>query len=72
MLIALGTGLFKPNISALVGDLYARDDVRRDAGFSLFYMGINVGAFLRAAGHGFSGAKRAVQGLARGSRLRSR
>jgi proton-dependent oligopeptide transporter, POT family len=46
ILIALGTGLFKPNISALVGALYARDDARRDAGFSLFYMGINIGAFL--------------------------
>ena len=46
VLIALGTGLFKPNISALVGALYARDDDRRDAGFSLFYMGINIGAFL--------------------------
>jgi POT family proton-dependent oligopeptide transporter len=44
LLIVLGTGLLKPNISAIVGDLYARDDVRRDAGFSLFYMGINTGA----------------------------
>lgn len=46
ILIALGTGLFKPNISALVGALYGRDDPRRDAGFSLFYVGINIGAFL--------------------------
>jgi POT family proton-dependent oligopeptide transporter len=45
-LIAAGTGLLKPNISAIVGHLYAPDDVRRDAGFSLFYMGINLGAFL--------------------------
>ncbi len=46
ILIALGTGLLKPNISALVGQLY-KDDVgaRRDAGFSIFYMGINIGAF---------------------------
>ena len=43
-LIALGTGLFKPSISALVGALYAKDDGRRDAGFSIFYMGINIGA----------------------------
>lgn len=43
-LIIIGTGLLKPNISAIVGQLYARDDERRDAGFSLFYMGINVGA----------------------------
>jgi POT family proton-dependent oligopeptide transporter len=52
-LIALGTGLFKPNISALVGALYPRDDVRRDAGFSLFYMGINVGAFFAPLITGF-------------------
>lgn len=52
-LIALGTGLFKPNISALVGALYGRDDVRRDAGFSLFYMGINVGAFFAPLVTGF-------------------
>lgn len=45
-LVACGTGLLKPNISSMVGSLYARDDDRRDAGFSLFYMGINVGAFL--------------------------
>ncbi len=45
-LIAIGTGLLKPNISAIVGQLYAQDDDRRDAGFSLFYMGINVGALL--------------------------
>ncbi len=46
LLIVLGTGLLKPNISAIVGDLYAENDAKRDAGFSLFYMGINVGAFL--------------------------
>jgi len=44
-LIVIGTGLLKPNVSTLVGSLYERDDVRRDAGFSLFYMGINLGAF---------------------------
>jgi len=46
VLIALGTGLLKPNISTMVGSLYAPDDERRDAGFSIFYMGINLGAFL--------------------------
>ena len=46
VLIALGTGLLKPNISTMVGALYSPTDVRRDAGFSIFYMGINVGAFL--------------------------
>ena len=42
--IIAGTGLLKPNISAVVGELYARNDPRRDAGFTLFYMGINLGA----------------------------
>ncbi|MCA9736817.1 MAG: peptide MFS transporter, partial [Gemmatimonadetes bacterium] len=45
-LVALGTGLLKPNVSAMVGDLYADRGARRDAGFSIFYMGINLGAFL--------------------------
>jgi POT family proton-dependent oligopeptide transporter len=44
VLIALGTGLLKPNISTIVGQLYPVGDVRRDAGFSIFYMGINLGA----------------------------
>lgn len=46
VLIVLGTGLLKPNVSALVGSLYAENDERRDAGFSVFYMGINLGAFI--------------------------
>jgi POT family proton-dependent oligopeptide transporter len=45
VLIAVGTGLLKPNISAMLGNLYGKDDPRRDSGFSIFYMGINVGAF---------------------------
>ena len=45
VLIALGTGFLKPNISALVGGLYAPGDTCRDAGFSIFYTGINIGAF---------------------------
>jgi len=45
-LIVIGTGLLKPNVSSMVGSLYTRDDVRRDAGFSVFYMGINLGAFI--------------------------
>ncbi|WP_428965480.1 peptide MFS transporter [Micromonospora fluostatini] len=44
-LIVVGTGLLKPNISTMVGDLYPRDSPRRDAGFSIFYMGINIGGF---------------------------
>jgi POT family proton-dependent oligopeptide transporter len=42
----IGTGFFKPNISTMVGSLYKKDDTRRDAGFSLFYSGINIGALL--------------------------
>src|SRR5262245_48203773 len=45
-LIVVGTGLLKPNVSTVVGSLYAQGDPRRDAGFSIFYMGINLGAFL--------------------------
>jgi POT family proton-dependent oligopeptide transporter len=45
-LIAIGTGLLKPNISIMVGGLYGENDPRRDSGFSLFYMGINVGAVM--------------------------
>ncbi|HEY0178028.1 MAG TPA: oligopeptide:H+ symporter [Dokdonella sp.] len=45
-LVIVGNGLFKPNISTMVGHLYARDDRRRDAGFTIFYMGINAGGFV--------------------------
>ena len=45
-LIAVGVGFLKPNISTIVGRLYASNDPRRDSGFTIFYMGINVGAFL--------------------------
>lgn len=45
LLIAFGCGAFKPNISTQVGELYARDDPRRDRAYSIFYVGINVGAF---------------------------
>jgi POT family proton-dependent oligopeptide transporter len=44
-LLIFGTGLLKPNVSTIVGQLYGRSDKRRDAGFSIFYMGINLGAF---------------------------
>jgi POT family proton-dependent oligopeptide transporter len=53
VLIALGTGLLKPNISTMVGQLYSPDDKRRDAGFSIFYMGINLGAFISPFVTGF-------------------
>lgn len=42
----IGTGFFKPNISSMVGQLYKENDVRQDAGFSLFYAGVNFGAFI--------------------------
>lgn len=45
VLIVIGTGLLKPNVSSVVADLYPEGGARRDAGFSIFYMGINVGAF---------------------------
>ena len=45
-LIIVGTGFFKPNVSTMVGQLYGQNDPRRDAGFTIFYMGINLGAFL--------------------------
>jgi POT family proton-dependent oligopeptide transporter len=46
--LVLGNGLFKPNISTMVGDLYQDGDHRRDSAFTIFYMGINLGAFLSA------------------------
>ncbi len=45
-LVTIGTGLLKPNVSTMVGALYTPEDERRDAGFSLYYMGINTGAFI--------------------------
>src|SRR6267143_6428381 len=67
VLIAIGTGLLKPNISAMVGGLYRENDPRRDSGFSIFYMSINIGALLAplvcgylAQGESF---KRFVSGL---------
>jgi POT family proton-dependent oligopeptide transporter len=53
--IVLGTGLLKPNISAMVGDLYPEGGARQDAGFSIFYMGINIGAMLGQFITGFLG-----------------
>ncbi len=48
VLVCLGNGLFKPNITAMVGNLYTPGDPKRDAGFNIFYMGINIGACLSA------------------------
>jgi proton-dependent oligopeptide transporter, POT family len=52
-LIVIGTGLLKPNISTMLGGLYDKNDPRRDAGFSFFYMGINIGAALSPLVCGF-------------------
>jgi POT family proton-dependent oligopeptide transporter len=57
LLIVCGTGLLKPNISAIVGDLYPEGGARRDAGFSIFYMGINIGAFAGQLITGFLGER---------------
>lgn len=46
VLIVLGTGLLKPNVSSVVGEIYSEKDTRRDAGFSIFYMSINLGGFI--------------------------
>ena len=57
ILIVVGTGLLKPNISTMVGALYSENDPRRDAGFSIFYMGINLGALISPAGLRLPGAE---------------
>jgi POT family proton-dependent oligopeptide transporter len=53
--IVVGTGLLKPNVSSMVGALYAPEDTRRDAGFSIFYMGINLGAMISPLVCGYLG-----------------
>jgi proton-dependent oligopeptide transporter, POT family len=57
VLIVLGTGLLKANISSIVGQLYGKDDPRRDSGFSIFYMGINLGALVSPILCGYLGQK---------------
>jgi proton-dependent oligopeptide transporter, POT family len=54
-LIVIGTGLLKGNVSVIVGQLYSAEDQRRDAGFSIFYMGINLGAFVAPLVCGYLG-----------------
>ena len=56
-LIVVGTGFFKPCVSVMVGQLYGPDDTRRDSGFTIFYMGINLGAFLSPLVAGTLGQK---------------
>ena len=54
-LLILGNGMFKPNISSVVGSLYKKEPEKRDGGYSIFYMGINAGAFLGMMLCGFLG-----------------
>ncbi len=54
-LIVAGVGMLKPNISTMVGGLYTKGDIRRDKGFTIFYIGINVGAFLSSLIVGYVG-----------------
>ncbi len=56
-LIVIGTGLLKGNVSVIVGQLYTARDHRRDAGFSIFYMGINIGAFIAPLVCGYLGQR---------------
>jgi POT family proton-dependent oligopeptide transporter len=56
-LLVVGTGLLKPNVSTMVGQLYGAEDKRRDAGFSIFYMGINLGAFFAPLACGYVGQR---------------
>ena len=55
--VAIGTGLLKPNISSIVGQLYKDDDIRKDGAYTIFYMGINAGAFLGILLCGYLGEK---------------
>ena len=56
-LVMIGTGLLKPNVSSVVGDLYEEKGAKRDAGFSIFYSGINIGAWLGPIICGWLGEK---------------
>ncbi|MBL9012587.1 MAG: MFS transporter [Myxococcales bacterium] len=63
IMIALGTGLLKPNISTIVGQLYSADDNRRDAGFTIYYMGINIGATISPFVCGFLAQSESFRGF---------
>ena len=62
-LLILGNGFFKPNISTMVGQLYPPGDTRRDAGYTIFYMGINTGAFLAPIVCGTLGESQSPAGI---------
>jgi POT family proton-dependent oligopeptide transporter len=72
VLIVVGTGLLKPNVSSMVGSLYSAGDVRRDAGFSIFYVGINLGAFVAPLACGFLAQSAAFSGWLTGHGLDAR
>jgi POT family proton-dependent oligopeptide transporter len=57
VVLVLGTGLLKPNVSTIVGQLYSQSDARRDSGFSIFYMGINLGALISPLACGWVGER---------------
>ena len=63
VLIAVGTGLLKSNVSVLVGKLYSADDVRRDAGYSIYYMGINTGALIAPLVTGWLAQSESFRGI---------
>jgi proton-dependent oligopeptide transporter, POT family len=63
--IAIGTGLLKPNISTIVGQLYGADDPRRDAGYTIYYMGINIGALVAPLACGFLAQSDTFRGFLR-------
>ncbi len=71
LLIVSGTGLLKPNISTMVGALYGEGDTRRDAGFSIFYMGINLGAFIAPLVCGFLAQDERFRAFLQGIGLRA-
>jgi POT family proton-dependent oligopeptide transporter len=66
LLIALGTGLLKPNISTIVGQLYDTKDIRRDSGYTIYYMGINIGAMIAPLGCGYFAQDEGFRAFLRG------
>ncbi|TNE48778.1 MAG: MFS transporter [Bacteroidetes bacterium] len=60
--LIIGNGFFKPNISSMIGQMYTEKDKRRDAAYTIFYMGINLGAFLAPLVCGFLGNRYAADG----------
>ncbi len=62
-MIALGTGMLKPNISTVVGQLYDAKDIRRDSGFTIYYMGINIGAMIAPLVCGYFAQNKSFQGF---------